>query len=125
MKPNIFHFYLSLLLLLSALYSPFAQAQSKVQVVTKTIERKLDYRKGIQVRITGEKAVINVKGWDRNYIGLTLKLIGKHPERAIAEQELEHLRYVIERNDDIHDISNFFSVSRTTNPIRANLKAEF
>jgi hypothetical protein len=125
MKPNLYNAYLSLLVFVAALWTTTAIAQSKVQVVTKTIERKLDYRKGDEVRITGEKAIINVKGWDKNYIGLTLKLIGKHPERAVAEKELEHLRYIIERNGNVQDIGNYFNVSKTTNPIRANLKAEF
>jgi hypothetical protein len=100
-------------------------AQTKIQVVTKTITRKLDYKKDTRLRITGEKAKINVRGWERNYIGVTIKLTAKHPEREIAEKELEHLQFTIKQSGNVHDLGNYFLVPKGTAQIQANLKAEY
>src|SRR5688572_126613 len=114
-----------LVILLAIFLSGPVTAQTKIQVVTKTITRKLEYKKDTQLRITAEKAKINVKGWDKNYIGFTLKLIGKHPEREVAEKELEHLQYYLKQTGNVHDLGNYFLIGKGTNQIKANLKAEY
>jgi hypothetical protein len=113
------------LILLGTAFSWPAMAQTKIQVVTKTITRKLDFRKGTQLRITGEKASVNVKGWDKDYIGVTLLLTAKHPDRDVAEKELEHLKYFIKETGGVHDLGNYFLIAKGTSQIRANLKAEY
>lgn len=113
------------LMILAALISWPAMAQTKIQVVTKTITRKLDFKKGTQLRLTGEKAKINVKGWDKEYIGVTITLTGKHQNREVAEKELEHLKYYINQTGNVHDLGNYFLIEKGTSQIRANLKAEY
>ncbi|MDQ3102202.1 MAG: DUF4097 domain-containing protein [Bacteroidota bacterium] len=101
------------------------QAQNKIQVVTKIIERTLEVNKGDVLRISAEKATISVKRWEGDHISLKLQLIAKHPDRSVAERELDHLRYVVEKNGYIHDLGNYFSITKSTDPIRANLKAVY
>jgi hypothetical protein len=117
---------LLLLLLTVAFFLPWpVLAQQKIQVVTKTITRNLDLKKNTQLRISGEKAKIVLKGWNKPYIGLTLKLTGKHPERQVAEKDLEHLQFYIRQNGNVHDLGNYFLVEKGGAQIRANLKAEY
>src|SRR4051812_46848850 len=85
-----------------------SMGQNSIQVVTKTIEKSLPYVKGNTLSIKGEKATIEIKGWNENYIKVKLKLISKHPDRNIAQSELKYLKYSITQENNISKISNYF-----------------
>jgi len=104
---------------------PTAQAQRKVQVLTRTIEQTLACPTGTLVRIRAEKATLKVQGWDKPSVQVVLKLSARHPERAIAEQELPAARYQIVRKGTIIDLVNYFAVPASMPPVRSDLRAEY
>lgn len=73
------------------------QAQELVQVVTKTIEKTFRYQDGYELNVEGQKAEIFVETWDKNEISLVLELSAKHPDRAVAESDLETINFVANR----------------------------
>ena len=72
-------------------------AQEVVQVVTKTIEKQFDYHDGYEVNVEGQKAEIFVETWAKDEIDIRLEISAKHPDLAVAEQELETVNFVTER----------------------------
>ncbi|CAN5913848.1 hypothetical protein BH24BAC1_BH24BAC1_36450 [soil metagenome] len=102
-----------------------AEAQTKIQVVTQTIDKEFAWRQGDGVRIGSEKATIEVKGWDKNYVKVRLRLIAKHPVREVAEQELKHLKYSIRKSGSTIDLLNYFLIEKGAGQIRSNLKAHY
>jgi hypothetical protein len=103
-----------------------ATGQSNIQVVTKTIEKSLPFVKGNVLNIKGEKATIEVKGWNENYIKVKIKLIAKHPDRSIAESELKYLKYSITQENNVSRISNYFlSTSIYESKVNSNLKCQY
>jgi hypothetical protein len=73
------------------------KAQEVVQVVTKVIEKTFNYQDGYEVNVEGQKAEIFVETWDKNEIGLRLEISAKHPEKEVAEKDLETVNFVAQR----------------------------
>lgn len=115
-----------LLLALISVQPILAIAQEKIQVVTKTLEKRIAYTPGEALSIDARKATVQVSGWKENYIQLTLKLIAKHPERHTAENDLEYLKYAIKKENNIHTFTNFFHTTASDyGRVRSNLKAQY
>jgi len=102
-----------------------AQAQKKVQGVSKIIERQLDYHAGGQINIKAEKAKISLKGWSKNQISLTLKLISKHPKKEVALKELVYSHYDISHQGRDQFITNYFHSNENYSRVKSNLLVEY
>ncbi|MEM6844166.1 MAG: DUF4097 family beta strand repeat-containing protein [Bacteroidota bacterium] len=102
-----------------------AQAQEKIQVVTKTIQKQISWQKSQQLTINAEKATILIKGWNQDAIQLTLKLVAKHPKRSVAEQDLSVHQYAINLEVDQVELTNFFRIPESRPKIRSNLQAVY
>lgn len=100
-------------------------AQTRLQVVTKTVEKELAYSVGQHVNLTAQKADITIKGWNKSTVLVRLKLIAKHPEREVAEQELAYLNYDIQTRSNVIDLSNRFTIPQRAGGIKGNLKAVY
>ncbi|UOQ66579.1 hypothetical protein [Hymenobacter volaticus] len=123
-KPRRWGEGLLLMLLYLAVLSS-AQAQRKVQVLTRTIEQTLPCPTGTLVRIRAEKATLKVQGWDKPSVQVVLRLSARHPERAIAERELPAVRYQIAKKGNTIDLVNYFAVPVNAPPVRSDLRAEY
>ncbi|HEX8425896.1 hypothetical protein [Hymenobacter sp.] len=102
-----------------------AQAQRKVQVLTRTIEQTLACPTGTLVRIKAEKATLKVQGWDKASVQVVLRLSARHPERAIAERELPAARYQIAKKGSTIDLVNYFALPVGAPPVRSDLRADY
>ncbi|MFT5165579.1 MAG: hypothetical protein ACI8P3_000807 [Saprospiraceae bacterium] len=71
-------------------------AETTLQVVSKNIERTIDYNKGYILDIDGEKADIQILTWDKNKVKVVIELISKHENLEIAKRDLESMGYNIE-----------------------------
>ncbi|WP_138995036.1 hypothetical protein [Larkinella sp. C7] len=101
------------------------RAQTRLQVVTKTVEKELAYSTGQRVNLTAQKADITIKGWSKATVLVRLKLIAKHPEREVAERELTYLNYDIQTRSNVIDLSNRFTIPQRAGAIKGNLKAVY
>ncbi|MGV3557399.1 DUF4097 family beta strand repeat-containing protein [Larkinella arboricola] len=102
-----------------------AAAQTRLQVVTKTVEKELAYSSGQRVNLTAQKADITIKGWQKSTVLVRLKLIAKHPEREVAERELDYLKYEIQSRNNVIDLSNRFTIPQRVGGLKGNLKAVY
>lgn len=100
-------------------------AQQEVYVVTKKIEQQLDFTPGNVLLIKAEKASIEVTGWKEDYIEVSLKLVSKHPNRKVAQDELDYLGFSIESNDEGHIIQNYFKAEGKVGRVRGNLLSAY
>ncbi|SNC68429.1 hypothetical protein SAMN06265337_2310 [Hymenobacter gelipurpurascens] len=114
--------WLVVLLLLSS--ATLGQAQTKVQVVTRTIEKTLPLTPTTRIYVQGEKATVHVQGWDKPTARLVLRLVAKHPDRAVAERELQVMQYRIEQTGNDVNLRNFFTLAAGTT-LQSNLRAEY
>lgn len=103
-----------------------AFAQDKIQVVTQTLQKRLSYSKSDTLKIDARKATVDIQGWHENYISLTLKLIAKHPERQVAEHDLQYLKYEIKKQGNTQVLTNFFHTRADDySRVKSNLKAHY
>jgi hypothetical protein len=86
-----------------------ANAQVKVQLITKKIEKAFPYRSGYEVNVEGEKAEVIVESWDKNEIRVLLELTAQHPDKAVAEKELETVRYLADKTKNKIYLRNYLS----------------
>jgi len=113
------------LLLLWGLGVVPAQAQHTVQVLTRTVEQRFACPVGTLVRIRAEKATLRVQGWDQPTVKVTLQLSARHPDRAVAEQELPRARYQLEQHGSAIDLVNYFVLPAGGPALRSDLRAEY
>lgn len=99
------------------------QAQTKLQVVKKNITRTWPYKEGFEVNIEGEKAEIVVETWARNEVKVDIILLAKHPDRAIAEKDLEAMHYVTEQHGKNMYFRNYIQVEPGQQKPQASLHA--
>jgi len=111
-------------ILVSVLLAP-VHAQTKIQVVTRTISRTFECKPGSIVNVKGEKAHILIKKSADNKIRVKISLISKNPAREIAETDLKYCDYQIIENDKGINISNFFDSKSQFKEISSNLSAKF
>jgi hypothetical protein len=101
-------------------------SQTKIQVVTKTIEKDVPFVTGDILRVAGEKSTVEVKGWSGNYVKVKMQLIAKHPERSVAERELNYLKYTINKDQNTINLNNYFlSNSVYEDEVKSNLKCQY
>lgn len=85
----------------------FLPAQVNLHVVSREIDQTFPYRSGIPLQIEGEKATISIQTWEKEEVSVQLKLTAKHPERAVAEEDLDQMAFVMEERPDKLFIRNF------------------
>lgn len=100
-------------------------AQTQVQVVTKTIEKELPYADGQPIRLMAQKADVIVRGWNRPVVSIRLRLIAKHPDRAVAERELAYHQYTLQATGTGLDLANRFVIPQAAGKLKSQLKAVF
>lgn len=117
---------ISFLIIGSALSMASLHAQSgTVQVVTKTVNRQISYSKGDLLKINAEKSQVDIQGWDKNYIQLTLKLVSKNKKKEDAELDLQYLKYKIVQKENVIELSNYFQTDNPRIKIKSNLQAKY
>ncbi|MEZ0487942.1 DUF4097 family beta strand repeat-containing protein [Fibrella aquatica] len=100
------------LILFFLLWIPLlSRAQTPVQVVTKVVEKDLPYTAGQPIRINAQKADVTIRGWNRPTVSIKLRLVAKHPDKAVAEREVAYHQYTLQANGNALDLSNRVVVS--------------
>lgn len=114
----------TLWLTLCALCLPLALcAQTPVQVVTKVVEQTLPYVDGQRIRVVAQKADVTLKGWNRPTVSVRLRLVAKHPDRAVAEREVAYHQYTLQPNGSGIELSNRFVIPQRAGKLQSQLKA--
>ena len=102
------------------------QAQhEKLHQVTKRLEKTFTYQAGYEVNIEGEKADVVIETWDKPEIGITLEMTARHPEKAVAEADVEKIRYLAKRVKNKIYIRNYISLKEGEKEPASNLHAQY
>ncbi|QKZ11583.1 hypothetical protein [Spirosoma sp. KUDC1026] len=113
--------YMLILLLTGAFLSGWSQ--TPVQVVTKVVEKEFSYTEGVQrVNLNAQKADLLIRGWNRPTVSVKLRLMAKHPDRAVAEREVAYHQYVLQTSGNQIDLSNRFVIPQRTGKLQSQLK---
>ena len=99
----------SFLILITALAGATFAQPGDLQVVTKRIEKTFPYRPGFDLNIEGEKAEVIIQSSGAMEIQVTMELIARHPERRIAERDLQHMKFQVEQIDERIFLRNYLS----------------
>ncbi len=97
----------SILCFLSLSYSACLVAQTQVEVITKSVEKKILYKSGYHISLQGQGAKIIVGTSMSKDIQVNLKLISKGLTREVAEKELNYQKYVIDELNRTVVIRNY------------------
>lgn len=81
--------------------------QTQVEVITKTVEKRLAYKEGFALDIQGQGANISLLPSATNDIKVTLKFVSKGLTRKVAEQELAYQKYVVDELNKTFVIRNY------------------
>lgn len=104
----------SLLFIVGMLFQLQVFAQVTVQVITKKIEKQYAYQDGYELNIEGEKAQVFIESWDKNEISVTLEIIARHPEKEIAERDLEAMQHLAQKVKNKIYLRNYLSAKEGT-----------
>lgn len=115
----------SFLLLICCVCTAWAQAQKKIQVAVRTVTQEIAIKPGNRLIVIGEKSQIKIVGWDKNTIGLELKLIAKHPEKDVAVTDLTQNHYEVTNGEKTVTVRNFFGSTEKFVSVRSNLSAGY
>jgi|GEM_PF-472338 len=110
---------LAFVLLLAGLKSV---AQQEVYKVSKLIDR--DFTQEVkEVEIIGEKATIEIEGWNKNYIDVQIRMISRNPMRKNAEIDLQYIKTDLIQTGSTLRMKNFFEGK--SSQITSNLSVEY
>jgi hypothetical protein len=87
-------------------------SQVKVQVVTQEVTRKIEWKTGMSVMLSGENAEIVCTSHPENTIDIYLTIISKHTDRSIAETDLQKMKWLVEEKDNKCYIRNYIELTR-------------
>jgi hypothetical protein len=113
-------------LLLLQLRGGQSNAQTTVQVVTKTIEKRLPYKTGNAVNIDAEKAEVTLKTDAKlKQVNIKIELISKHPTLEIAKKDLDAMKYITEVIGNTVYIRNYVAIAKGSEKPSSDLKTRY
>jgi hypothetical protein len=114
---------ITILSLIVFVLQPAIIAQTKIEVVTRTILKTFKYNPSCILIINAEKAKIQIKKSTNNAINLKISLVSKNPSIDLAESDLKYCYYQIDENNNSISISNFFNIKIGDKKNTSNLSA--
>ena len=91
--------------------------QTRLQVITKTIEKSFTASSSTNVKIEGEKSTIKINTWNKNEVKVVLKLISKSPGKEKAEKELAYQRYILEKRKETIYMKNYLAMPKSVSKL--------
>lgn len=99
------------------------EAQTKIQVVSRSVNRSFNYTSSSIIQVNGEKAQIVIHPSITNQIKVIITMIAKNPSRQEAETDVRYCNYTINERKDQILIANNFDVNKGYKEISSNLSA--
>src|SRR5690606_16846070 len=107
------------------LISSDLSSQEILEVVTKKIEKTLDYSSDYRLNIEGERADVLINTWHETKVKVELTLLAKHRDLQVARQDIEIITYQIERRGKIIFIQNTMKTSEDADKPSSILQAHY
>jgi hypothetical protein len=107
------------LLLLGATAS--GQELQTNHVVEKVVTRDVPFSRNEILKVVGEKATVQVTGWEEDFVRVRLVFTAKSPDKAVAERELNYAKYALGRDGNTLEIRNTFIIPPEVTRTQSNL----
>lgn len=105
---------------------PFmGMGQTKLHVLTKTIKREIAAKSISELVINAERADLQISVWEKESIGIIVKLSAKHPEKERAEKELELMKFLNEKIGKSYYLRNYLLVKSGAQKPESNFNATY
>jgi len=117
--------YVYLCLLQFVVLAHLLAQKTTLHVVTQTIQKEWDWQPDKTLVINGENAIITVEAWDKNRVQATTELIAKHPDKQIAERDVQAQKAIAKTTKRSILIGNQLVLAQGTPKPASNLKAKF
>jgi hypothetical protein len=85
-----------------------AQTPSPNPVVDKNINKTVLLKPGDILDITGEKASLIIKGWEKDYAEIQITFSAEHSNIGVATREVEYMHYSLSRDKNTVELRNAF-----------------
>ena len=90
----------------------FLNAQTTLHVVSKNVNKVIDFRMGNTLEINVEKADLTIKSWASPQIKIQVELLSKHPQLDVAKADLNALKFVVETINKKLYIRNYVAIDK-------------
>ena len=115
-----------ILLFLLLLNSLFSDAQTTLQVVTKSVEKTLPAPVGTLLNLDAEKADVTLRTDSRSRdVTIKIELIARHPQLDVAKHDLDALKIITEKIGNKIYIRNYIAVAKGTAKPSADLRTRY
>lgn len=101
------------------------QAQTTLQVATKTIEKIVGLPGINTLYIIAEKGDIDIVSWEKPELSITMQLSARHTERATAASDLAKVKYIAERQGKNYFVRNYILLAEGESKPVSNIKARY
>ena len=98
-------------------------AQTVLQVVSKNVDKMLDFKADNALEINVEKADLTIKSWASPQVKIQVELLAKHPQLDIAKQDLNALKFVAEKVGKTIYIRNYVAIDKGHDKPTSDLRA--
>jgi hypothetical protein len=88
----------------------FGQVPQTSHVVEKVVTRDVPFARNETLKIVSEKATVQITGWDKDFVRVRLVFSAKNPDKALAEKELNYMKYALSRDGNTLEIQNTFII---------------
>ena len=113
----------SFLLLIILRGGIFLNAQTTLHVVSKNIDKTIEFKAGNSVEINLEKADLTIKSWTSPQVKIQVELLAKNPQLDAAKQDLMALKFVAERVGKTIYIRNYVAIDKGKEKPNSDLRA--
>jgi hypothetical protein len=102
--------------------APGLFAQAAMSPAKKVISKNIPVTDKDVFSIVGEKATIQVKGWEKNFIALKITFSATHTDKNIATKELEYMHYALTREKNTIELRNAFIFPAKTDQLKSSIE---
>jgi hypothetical protein len=102
-----------------------ASGQTTLHVLTKTINKEISAKAINELVVNAEQADVVVNSWDKESIGIIVKLIAKHPNKERAEKELPLMKFLNEKIGKTYYLRNYLLVKNGESKPSSNFTATY
>jgi hypothetical protein len=117
--------YLLILLSLQIPFSVTTHSQSTTNVVSRKIEKSFSISPKDKIYIQAEKGIIHLSQSQNNSLKVTLKLVVKNEDVAVAKKELEFIRYSLTQSGHEIRLQNYIMLSGKATELKSIVRAEY